>query len=129
MDDLKTWLDARGISSDDAAKLFGVEPQTIRNWRSSGVPERRRLHVEAVMANHGKAGEPGPRMLTEITIRPSLPQLQSWHNAAQSQGKDLETWTIDGLDQLAAEAENLPHAGGQPETASPHAPESNVMAG
>jgi hypothetical protein len=92
------------------------------------VPPRRQKHVEAVMATH--ASEPPPaRIEVEFKIRPTVPQLESWHSAAQASGKDLETWTIDGLDELAAEAENLPPAENPPASAVPDAPASRAMPG
>lgn len=49
-DDLKDWMDARGLSAAQVAKELGTEEQTIRKWRSQGVPDRRRPHVERYMA-------------------------------------------------------------------------------
>jgi transcriptional regulator with XRE-family HTH domain len=46
----KSWMDQRGLSASDVAKSLGTEEQTIRKWRSQGVPERRRPHVERYMA-------------------------------------------------------------------------------
>ena len=43
-------MDARGLSAATVAKDLGTEEQTVRKWRSQGVPNRRRPHVERYMA-------------------------------------------------------------------------------
>jgi transcriptional regulator with XRE-family HTH domain len=48
--DLKQWMDARGISALEVAKALGTEEQTVRKWRSQGVPPRRISHVERYMS-------------------------------------------------------------------------------
>jgi transcriptional regulator with XRE-family HTH domain len=102
MTDLRTWLDAQGLSAEKAAAIFGVEAQTIRNWRSSGVPERRRLQVEQVMANY-KPPETGMTLDATITIHPTWEQLQCWMDAARSVGKSPLEWAQEGLDAMARE--------------------------
>lgn len=49
-DDFKDWMDARGLNAAEVAKDLGTEEQTVRKWRSQGVPDRRRPHVERYMA-------------------------------------------------------------------------------
>lgn len=49
-DSFKDWMDARGLSAADVAKDLGTEEQTVRKWRSQGVPDRRRPHVERYMS-------------------------------------------------------------------------------
>jgi hypothetical protein len=49
-DNFKDWMDARGLSAATVAKDLGTEEQTVRKWRSQGVPNRRRPHVERYMA-------------------------------------------------------------------------------
>jgi hypothetical protein len=101
--DIKTWLDSRGMTAQEAASLFGVETQTIFNWRSQGVPERRRLHVESVMANHETAGTSPLRWESKLTISPTWDQIENWMAAARKAGKSPERWAIDGLADLAQE--------------------------
>lgn len=48
--DLKQWMDARGISASEVAKALGIEEQTVRKWRSQGIPPRRISHVERYMS-------------------------------------------------------------------------------
>lgn len=43
-------MDERGLSASDIAAALGTEEQTIRKWRSQGVPARRGPHVERFMA-------------------------------------------------------------------------------
>lgn len=43
-------MDARGLSASDVAREMRVDEATVRNWRSQGVPARRRPHVERYMA-------------------------------------------------------------------------------
>lgn len=116
----RDWLDARGITAQQAAQMFGVAEQTIANWRSAGVPERRRMHVEAVMASWQPTGSQ-PRLEATIVINPNISQLQAWHNAAQDQSKDLESWTVDGLDQLAEEQLSAQEQAGPTSAAAPPA--------
>ena len=49
-DEFKEWMDARGLSAADVAHALGTEEQTVRKWRSQGVPDRRRPHVERYMS-------------------------------------------------------------------------------
>ncbi len=49
-DDFRAWMDERGLSASDVAKDLRTEEQTIRKWRSQGVPDRRRPHIERYMA-------------------------------------------------------------------------------
>lgn len=100
----REWCDARGYSATEAARVFGVEPQTIRHWRSGGVPERRKLHVQTVMENHPSGEVPKnvkALMTHQIILQPTNKQLTAWVMAAERSNKNLDEWTSDGLDQLA----------------------------
>jgi len=48
--DLKKWMDERGLNAAQVAKALGTEEQTVRKWRSQGIPDRRRPHVERYMS-------------------------------------------------------------------------------
>jgi hypothetical protein len=108
MNPFKDWLDAKNLSPDHAALIFGKSSGTIRNWRSAGVPELLRPWVEKKMAEIDS-----PRSLPDrVTLEITAEQFDEWSRAALAEGKILRTWAIDVLDQQAAEDEQT--GSGQP---------------
>ncbi len=64
----KQWMDERGLSAADVAKSLGTEEQTVRKWRSQGVPDRRRPHVERYMAEWIDASTLAAKAESETSI-------------------------------------------------------------
>lgn len=103
--EFKDWMDQHGVTAEQAAKALGVSEQTVRNWRSIGVPERRRAHVNYYMRTWAGAAAP-PASLQPLVLNPSRQQFRTWELAARRQGFDhLEDWAVQGLELLAKEWE------------------------
>ncbi len=101
-------MNDRGLSTKDVAPGLHVEEQTVRNWRSNGVPERRQPHVEKFMADWDRAAKeseskPGENLSQQpLVLHPSREQFRLWEKAAYNAGEiHLEDWAINALDQLA----------------------------
>lgn len=67
-DDLKSWMDSRGLSAAEVARSLGTEEQTVRKWRSQGVPARRLPHVVRYMAEWIDPTTPAPPAEAETNI-------------------------------------------------------------
>lgn len=111
-DDFRVWMDARGLSSADVARDLGTEEQTIRKWRSQGVPDRRRPHVERYMENWSSdinrpsvSDEAIKTMLASqqnLVLRPEPEEFNAWCQAFKlSNARNLEEWAMEGLNRLA----------------------------
>lgn len=100
-EELIRWMEIKGLSSADVAARLGVQPQTIRNWRSSGVPARKFDHLRQIMSEWDSHGQ---GRLSGLLIKPSPEELRAWNQAALEAGQLIEDWAIDGLNQLAEEA-------------------------
>jgi hypothetical protein len=115
---LKNWMDARGISSEVVAAALNVGVQTVKNWRSIGVPERRKAHVNYFMSTWSNAEPAAAPLRQTLIVHPTVEQFRAWNLAAISQHPPqlLEEWALAGLDELAAEWERKPRIA--PETAA-----------
>jgi hypothetical protein len=111
-DDLKSWMDARGLAAGDVAKALGTEEQTVRKWRSQGVPPRRLPHVQRYMAEWTDPATLAPPITEEniralresqnLILRPTEHQFKAWDRASRRvDAEDIEEWAIRGLDALA----------------------------
>jgi hypothetical protein len=111
-DDLKSWMDARGLAAGDVALALGTEEQTVRKWRSQGVPPRRLPHVQRYMAEWIDPTTPAPPITEEniralrerqnLILRPTSEQFSAWDRASRKDGAEtLQQWAIRGLDALA----------------------------
>lgn len=121
----RDWMDERRLKAEDVAGLFHASIQTIHNWRSSGVPDRRRPHVEQFMAEwvdpvSQRAGDPNAdaQRLGQLLIRVTGEQFNRWNHAANNAPGGpflMEDWAIRALEEAAYEYEA---AGKQPELES-----------
>lgn len=109
-------MDARGLSAGDVALALGTEEQTVRKWRSQGVPDRRLPHVERYMAEWIDPSIAAPvvtedniRALREsqnLVLKPTADQFEAWDRASRKDGAEtLHAWATRGLDALAGTAE------------------------
>lgn len=105
-------MDERGLSAAAVATDLHVEEQTIRIWRSQGVPPRRKPHVERYMREWTPAKPIEPiddavqrlRASDAIVLNPSPAQLDRWDRASRIAGAEtLKDWINDGLDALATQ--------------------------
>lgn len=122
--DFKTWMDERGLSAEEAGKALGVSAQTVKNWRSVGVPERRQAHVKFFMSTWSTAPASGTQTQQPLVIHATREQFRRWNKAAVLQDKLIEDWATEGLDELAREWE----AGGLKALPSPE-PSARVAEG
>jgi hypothetical protein len=100
-----TWMDEHGLTARTVAHELNAEEQTIRNWRSQGVPKRRQPHVELFMKEWDSRQGNAPAPLGQnLVLRPSEDQWTAWEEAALAAGEKVTDWAINGLNQLAAEA-------------------------
>lgn len=121
----KDWMDERRLKAEDVAGHFHASIQTIHNWRSSGVPERRVPHVEKFMAEwidpvSQKAADPNADALRlgQLVIRVTGEQFNRWNHAANAAPGGpflMEDWATRALEEAAREYES---AGKLPELES-----------
>ena len=100
---LKDWMDARGISADTVATSLKVGLQTVKNWRSIGVPDRRKAHVAYFMSTWKESATPAEEIRQNLVLRPTPEQFDHWNDAALAEGLRMSDWALRGLDQLAGE--------------------------
>jgi len=98
--ELIQWMDAKGLTAAEVAARLGVQAQTIRNWRSSGVPARKFDHLRQIMAEWDAHAS---GRLSGLIIRPTPEELRAWNQAALDAGLLIEDWAIEGLNTLAEE--------------------------
>lgn len=97
--DFFTYID-RHMSRDQVATALGNSRQTLSSWKSIGIPKGKRFACKALLDSH-KAGTSSATNI--IIMRPSYDQFQRWNRAALSEGKTIEDWAFDGLEEMAAE--------------------------
>lgn len=110
-DQFRAWMDERGLSAADVAVGMRSEEQTIRKWRSQGVPDRRKPHVERYMREWSSprreitdAEVQAFRAKDAIVITPEPEQYDRWDRASRVDGAEtLKEWIFTGLDRLADE--------------------------
>lgn len=99
-------MDRRGIKIETLADHLNVERQTVANWRSKGVPERRVDHLSRVMATWDEPKPESPTVPAQtLVIYPTREQFRRWNTAAMEKSMLLEDWAVNGLDDLAKEWE------------------------
>ena len=110
------WMDERRLKAADVCEALLVSEQTISNWRSNGVPDRRVPHVEAFMRDwvdpaSTKPPEPQLPSVAEyfppgssIVLTPGEERFDRWTAAFKhSPAATFKEWAEDGLDRLADE--------------------------
>lgn len=105
------WMDRKGLRPDELADRFGVERQTIANWRSAGVPKRRTAHVLSVMASWPDAPGPSGPNIQPLLLQATIDQFDRWNRAALSEGKIVREWIIESLDKMSKMPDAHRHAG------------------
>lgn len=92
-------MDSTRLRADQVAERLNVSAQTIRNWRSAGIPPRRASHVEKLIREweSNPLSHIGPR----LTIRATEEQITRWNIASMNEQKTIEAWAVDGLEKLA----------------------------
>ena len=105
-------MDDSRLKASDVCEALHVSEQAIHNWRSQGVPPRRRPHVERYMAEWKNPKVTTPaitedniRALREsqnLVLRPTTAQYDAWDRASRKEDAEtLHIWAMQGLDTLA----------------------------
>lgn len=107
----RAWMNERGLKTKNVASDLHVEEQTIRIWRSQGVPPRRMPHVERYMLEYDAkkaAAEVTAEAIEafknsdQIVLKPTQQQYDRWDQASRKSGaKSMKEWISNGLDAMA----------------------------
>lgn len=98
----KRWMDSHKLTSAGAAEALHVSAQTIRHWRSQGVPNRKRSQVLQWMETYNPLAKEIEELRQQtLLIRASQEQFTNWNHAALREGKIMEDWARDGLETMA----------------------------
>jgi len=96
------WSDSNGITRDQIAEATGNSPKTISTWRSIGIPKGKRLGCQSLIDQHHSITQLQDER-SNIQFKPSHSQFKRWNQAALDQGKLIEDWAFEGLEQMAEE--------------------------
>lgn len=100
-DTLKQWMDAKKISAEEVGNHLDVSAQTVRNWRSSRVPERKEKAVSRMIEEwQSPSGTAGRFLAVSATDE----QFRNWNLAANHCAggpKLMEDWARESLDAMA----------------------------
>lgn len=121
INEFKEWMDSRGLRTKDVAESLHVEEQTVRNWRSQGVPERRLPHVRKFMSEWEPTTPPSVEPISDaavddlatspqnLVLYPTADQFDTWTAAFKySNARTLKEWAMDGLNSIASGKARLP---------------------
>lgn len=97
--EFRDWMNSLKLKAPAVAARFGITDQTARHWRSKGVPDSRQDFVSRTISEWADAATIGPRLQVQATDA----QFRAWNQAALDEGKLMEDWARDGLDELAKE--------------------------
>jgi len=99
----RDWMDAHRLRAEDVAKALHLSEQTVRNWRSVGIPPRKRSAVEEFMQNYQSRLDArlAELRIQTIVIETTREEFRQWNAAALAEGKLIEDWIKDGLNRLA----------------------------
>lgn len=96
-------MDQNSLKAADVCGPLKISEQTLRHWRSKGVPERRIGSVNYFMATWNK---PSPDLTAAVgqtlVLTPTEEQFERWNQAANEQHSTIKQWALEGLDRLAA---------------------------
>lgn len=107
----RDWMDGHDprLRAEEVGRALDVSPQTIRNWRSSGVPDRKMAAVLRIMREWDTTA--GVQMGNRLCITASDEQFRAWNQAAISEEGGpylLEEWAKNGLDKMANDYSQRP---------------------
>lgn len=110
-EEFRDWMDQRRLSAPQVAEALHVSEQTVRHWRSGGIPPRRQPVVKEWMRAFDQRADVQVADLRKQTliIEPTRDEFRSWNQAALLDGKLMEDWIKDGLNRLAQEGLHARH--------------------
>lgn len=94
-----TWSCSNGITRDQIAKATGNSPKTISTWRSIGIPKGKQLCCQSLIDQHKL--QVFQELRNSIQLQPTHAQFKRWNQAALDNGKLIEDWAFEGLEELA----------------------------
>lgn len=97
--EFREWMDSLKLKAPTVANRFGITEQTVNHWRSKGVPKSRKEFAARTMAEWASGSAIGPCIQVQATAE----QFRNWNQAALDQGKLMEVWARESLDELARE--------------------------
>ena len=100
----REWMDGRRMKAAEVGDALFVTEQSIRNWRSAGIPPRRQAQVAEWMAGQESVDQGTP--IDFLRSRPLVVDVtpEEWHcweDAAFAARKKLTDWARDGLNEMA----------------------------
>ena len=96
------WTKENAISKEDIADALNKGSQTISNWKSAGIPKGQKFACQAFMDQHER-DKKMEKVKNSLVFTPSHTQFLRWNKAALQEGKTIEEWAFDGLEQIADE--------------------------
>lgn len=102
--EFRKWMDARKLTAAEVGEALGVSAQTVRIWRSQGIPPRREPHVAKLM-EEWETRQRAAAELGKLILRPSEDQFRRWNRASITgpRPQTVEDWAMDALEAAAAE--------------------------
>lgn len=100
----RRWMDGHKLKAADVAGALFVTEQSVRNWRSAGIPPRRQPQVADWMAGVDAAAQgPSFDLLRNrpLVVEADPGEFHAWEHAALREGKTLTEWARSGLTEMA----------------------------
>ena len=104
----------------EVADALFVTEQSVRNWRSAGIPRRRQPQIADWMAEIDAAAQGSPidyLRARPLIVEAGLEEFRTWESAALRNGKTLTEWARSGLTEMARDRDGagLPAPAGSPQ--------------
>lgn len=117
----RRWMDGHKMRAAEVADALFVTEQSVRNWRSAGIPRRRQPQIADWMAEIDAAAQGSPidyLRARPLIVEAGLEEFRTWESAALRNGKTLTEWARSGLTEMARERDGagLPAPAGSPQT-------------
>ena len=97
-------LEDSDATFEDVAKELGISnPRTISNWRSIGIPERKKPFVDKFVESWEERKVLALNHKGIIPLEVDRITFNSWNKAALRDGKIMEDWIRDTLENAAQE--------------------------
>lgn len=116
----RRWMDGHKMRAAEVADALFVTEQSVRNWRSAGIPRRRQPQIADWMAEIDAAAQGSPvdyLRARPLIVEAGLEEFRTWESAALRNGKTLTEWARSGLTEMARERDGagLPAPAGSPQ--------------
>lgn len=100
----RSWMDGHKMRAAEVADALFVTEQSVRNWRSAGIPPRRQPQIADWMAEvdaaaHGSLAD--YLRVRPLIVEAGLEEFHIWERAALRNGQTLTEWARSGLTAMA----------------------------